>query len=120
MATLQALDEVGGSSSHPLEWLFELPAFATLNKAERALVLKPDQGGSRDIHAGTAETVVDSRLLLEKGAFESGKKDRLMGLRLLFAWAEREVEEGREMMWIRREVVERLKAEMWMLMGDDS
>lgn len=120
-ATIQALNEGDGSStsSQSLEWLFELPAFANLTKAERALVLPPDRGGASDVHAGTQATVVDARLVLENATLDSGKKDRLLGLRLLFAWADKAVAEGRDMQWIRMEVVERLKARVWMLADDE-
>jgi anaphase-promoting complex subunit 1 len=113
-ATLQALNDDDGTSSHSLEWLFELPAFASLTKAERALVIPPHHGGSSDIHTGTKETVVDARLVLENATIDSGKRDRLLGLKLLFEWADGRVAEGRDMLWIRREVVERLKARVWM------
>jgi len=114
-ATLQALNDMESSSSQSLEWLFELPVFATLTKAERALVLPPDNGGASDVHAGTKETVIDSRLVLESATLDSGKRDRLEGLRLLFEWAEKEEGEGREVQWIRMEVVQKLKARVWML-----
>jgi anaphase-promoting complex subunit 1 len=114
-ATLQALNDVASSSSHSLEWLFELPAFASLTTAERALVLPPDHGGASDIHASTDQTVVDSRLVLENATLDSGKRDRLLGLRLLFDWADQATSEGKDMQWIRREVVERLKARVWMM-----
>ncbi|PQE20624.1 anaphase-promoting complex subunit 1 protein [Rutstroemia sp. NJR-2017a BBW] len=112
-ATLQALDEVGNATSQPLQWLFDLPAFATLTKAERALVLGPDCGGARDIHAGTAQTSVDSRLVLEHATLDSGSKDRLLGLRLMFEWADKAMSEEKEMRWIRKEVVQRLQARVW-------
>jgi anaphase-promoting complex subunit 1 len=118
-ATLQALNDVDGTSTQSLEWLFELPAFATLTKAERALVLPPDRGGASDIHAGTEETVVDARLVLENASLDSGKKDRLLGLKLLFEWADKAMSEGREIQWIRKEVVERLKARVWMMAKED-
>jgi anaphase-promoting complex subunit 1 len=114
-ATLQALNDGAGTSSNSLEWLFELPAFAGLTKAERALVLPPNHGGASDIHASTDQTVVDSRLVLENATLDSGKRDRLLGLRLLFDWADRATSDGKDMQWIRREVVERLKARVWML-----
>jgi len=113
-ATLQALNDDDGTSSHSLEWLFELPAFASLTKAERALVIPPHHGGSSDIHTGTKETVVDARLVLENATIDSGKRDRLLGLKLLFEWADARLAEGGDMLWIRREVVERLKARVWM------
>jgi anaphase-promoting complex subunit 1 len=118
-ATLQALNDGDGTTSHPLEWLFELPAFASLTKAERALVIPPDQGGAGDVHAGTDETVVDARLVLENATLESGKKDRLLGLKLLFEWADQAIAEEKDMQWIRREVVERLKARVWVVAGEE-
>ena len=114
-ATLQALNDVDGAAPQALEWLFELPAFAGLTKAERALVLPPDRGGASIVHAGTEETVVDARLILENATLESGKRDRLQGLRLLFEWADQATSEGKDMQWIRREVVERLKARVWIM-----
>jgi anaphase-promoting complex subunit 1 len=118
-ATLQALNDVNESSSQSLEWLFELPAFANLTKAERALVLPPDNGGASDVHAGTAETVIDTRLVLEHATLDSGKRDRLLGLRLLFEWADQATREGRDAQWIRREVIERLKTSVWMLAKEE-
>lgn len=113
-ATLQALNDVDSEAPQSLEWLFELPAFATLTKAEMALVLPPGRGGASDIHAGTEETVVDSRLVLENATIDSGKRDRLLGLKLLFEWADMVTRDGKDMQWIRKEVVERLKARVWM------
>lgn len=110
--TLQALNDIDGAPPHALEWLFELDAFKTLTKAERALVLPPDGAGKR---SGLTETVVDTRLILENATLESGNRDRLMGLRLLFEWAEKQVREKREPQWVRMEVVERLKARVWMM-----
>ncbi|EHL02513.1 putative Negative regulator of mitosis [Glarea lozoyensis 74030] len=46
-STLQALNDATPSSAHSLQWLFRLPAFASLSKAEQALVLPPDQGGAK-------------------------------------------------------------------------
>ncbi|KAJ5046374.1 uncharacterized protein L3040_003618 [Drepanopeziza brunnea f. sp. 'multigermtubi'] len=118
-ATLQALNEGEGTASQSLEWLFELPAFKSLSKAERALVLPPDQGGASDVHAGTDETVVDARLVLENGSLDSGKRDRLLGLRLLFEFADQAAREGKEMQWIRMEVVDRLKAKVWKMTSEE-
>ncbi|KAE8441418.1 hypothetical protein EG329_004974 [Mollisiaceae sp. DMI_Dod_QoI] len=119
-ATIQALNDSTTNTPPALEWIFGLPAFASLTKAERALVLPPDHGGAIDVHAGTAETVVDARLVLEHATLDSGKKDRLLGLRLLFEWADQATSEGRDVRWIRREVVERLKAKTWMVASEDS
>ena len=114
-ATLQALNDIDSAPPQSLEWLFTLPAFSTLTKAERALVLPPDHGGSSNLHAGTAQTPVDARLVLEHATLDSGNRDRLMGLRLLFEWAEKEIEDGKELQWVRGEVLERLKARVWMV-----
>ncbi|KAL2072126.1 hypothetical protein VTL71DRAFT_11469 [Oculimacula yallundae] len=114
-ATLQALNDVDFTPSQSLEWLFELPSFASLTKAERALVLPADRGGAGDVHAGTDETVVDARLVLENASLDSGKRDRLLGLRLLFEFADQAAGEGRDMLWIRKEVVDRLKAKVWVM-----
>ena len=114
-ATLHALDDTNATIPHPLEWVFTLPAFETLTKAERALVLSHDHGGPSDLHAGTAETVVDSKLVLEHASIESGKRERLKGLRMLFMWADDMAREGKEIIWIRMEVVQRLKGRVWLL-----
>jgi anaphase-promoting complex subunit 1 len=119
IATLQALNDVNSESPQSLEWLFELPAFAALTKAEMALVLPPDRGGASDSHAGTEETVVDTRLVLEDATLESGKRDRLLGLRLLFEWADQAKTEGRDMQWIRKEVIEKLQARVWMMAKEE-
>jgi anaphase-promoting complex subunit 1 len=118
-ATLLALNEVGESNTQSLDWIFELGAFASLSKAERALVLPSDHGGARDVHAGTDETVVDARLVLENATLDSGKRDRLLGLKLLFDWADQATNEGVEMQWIRREVIERLKARVWIMATEE-
>lgn len=114
-ATLMALNEVDETNPQSLDWLFELSAFSSLSKAERALVLPPDHGGASDVHAGTDETVIDARLVLENASLDSGKRDRLLGLKLLFEWADQEMSEGMNMQWIRREVIERLKARVWVM-----
>ncbi|PVH76066.1 hypothetical protein DL98DRAFT_303227 [Cadophora sp. DSE1049] len=118
-ATLQALNDVDVTPSQSLEWLFELPAFASLTKAERALVLPSDHGGAGDVHAGTDETVVDARLVLENVSLDSGNRDRLLGLRLLFEFADQAASEGKDMQWIRREVVDRLKAKVWQMATEE-
>jgi anaphase-promoting complex subunit 1 len=114
-ATLQALDDTDSAIRQPLEWLFELPVFKTLTTAERALVLPPETNGGNMLNAATEGTLVDTRLILEKATLRSGKKDRLHGLRFLFEWASKMQDEGREMQWIRREVLEKLKAQVWIM-----
>jgi anaphase-promoting complex subunit 1 len=118
-ASLQAFDDTDGSSwsqSQPLEWLFNLDAFKNLTKAERALVLGTEYGAAG---MDTETTLVDTRLVLEKASLDSGKRDRLQGLKLLFAWKEEIERRGGEMHWIRGSVVDGLKARVW-LMGSEN
>jgi len=114
-ATLQALGERDGALRQPLEWIFDLPAFSNLTKAERALVLPPENTSANSLHAAAEGTVVDTRLVLECASLNSGKRDRLLGLRLLFEWADEMERRGDSVRWIRGEVVEALRAKVWML-----
>ncbi|KAI9885918.1 MAG: hypothetical protein M1823_002291 [Watsoniomyces obsoletus] len=88
-----------------------------------------DQGGMMMISdASTTETnLVDSRLVLELQCLQAERADQLRNLRLLFAYAERATEGGREgngdqeremipLRWIKMEVVERLRATVWKTM----
>ena len=111
-ATLQALDEGSEGKRQPLEWLWELDAFKGFTSAERALVLP---SGDKPVVRGMQGTLVDTRLVLEKATLESGNRARLEGLKELFGWAEKMTECGREPEWIRNEVVEALKARVWMM-----
>lgn len=114
-ATLQALGDRDGTIRQPLEWLFDLPAFTNLTKAERALVLPPESSNGDALHTGSQGNVVDARLVLENASLNSGKRDRLLGLRLLFDWVDQQERKGRPTKWIRGEVVEALKASAWMM-----
>lgn len=67
------------------------------------------------MHTGTEATLVDTRLVLEKASLMSGKRDRLQGLKLLFEWAGKMQDEGKDLQWIRREVLERLQAQVWVM-----
>lgn len=115
-ATLQALNDTDGNERQPLEWLFELDVFKGLTAAERALVCPPENAA---VKKGMEGTLVDARLVLEKASLQSGKRDRLLGLRALFEWAGGMQREGREMQWVRREVVDRLRARAWMMGMDE-
>ena len=93
-------------------WIFSLPAFAEFELEEFGLVL-PNSVERNGVHVGLdgRGTVVDDRLVLRR-AVEGWDRDKLWNLRLLFAWAERQVDEesrGR-MRWLGREVVEGLQA----------
>ncbi|KAI9680873.1 MAG: Anaphase-promoting complex subunit 1 [Caeruleum heppii] len=135
-ATLKALDDTE-TSTHPLEWILDLPSFGRLDRAERALVLPPDAGSV--LHASTESTLVDARLMLERACLDEGRADRLRNLRLLFEWTEKLEQDAEEALaeaddggvagtvmsggkWITREVVDRLRAAVWMMareMGGD-
>jgi anaphase-promoting complex subunit 1 len=119
-STLHALDDTDGAVRQPLEWLFDLPVFKMLTTAEKALVLPPDNNGGSVLHAGTEGTLIDARLVLEKASLMSGNKNRLLGLKLLFEWASKMQDEGKEMQWVRREVLEKLKAQVWMMAMEGS
>jgi anaphase-promoting complex subunit 1 len=77
----------------PLEWVFTLPSLADVSRAERDAVLDRfgtvGDGGLGDGEG--AGTAVDARLVLRSGLDDGGcwSRDRLLGLRLLFEWAER-------------------------------
>jgi len=87
----------GQGGKDPLEWLFTLPSLQSLSRAERAVVLdrfgfaSAAGFGAPDV-AGTSEaatTAVDARLVLRSGLEDGWSRDRLVGLRMLFEWAER-------------------------------
>ncbi|POS83711.1 hypothetical protein EPUL_004084 [Erysiphe pulchra] len=125
-ASFLALSDAEYTLTHPLEWIFNLNAFKSLTKAERALVLPSSlssststvtmTGGASDRDIETRGTVVDVRLVLENATLDSGKKDRLLGLKLLFDWVDRAASGDCDTLWIRKEVVERLKTKMWIMM----
>lgn len=71
----------------PMEWIFTLEALRGLTHAERMLVLDLAGGGGGVGEGETATTAVDTRLVLQDG-LEGWSRDRLLGLRLLFAWAD--------------------------------
>ena len=110
-ATMQALNDA--ESAHQLttqafRWIFTLPSFSGLNRAEQALLLPAE--ASSAIYKGTRTTVIDDWLVLEKACLESGRAERLWNLRILFAWADKLNRRGEESGWLGKEVVERLRA----------
>ena len=115
-ATLQALNDVQTmhqASKHIFDWIFELPSFAGFDRAERTLVLPTE--GTLLLYNKTRTTVVDDRLVLENACLDSGKTERLWNLRLLFAWADRARRTKGELRWIGKEVVEALRASVWLV-----
>lgn len=102
-ATMQALNDAQSArrvGRQIFEWVFTLPTFANLDRAERALVLPPDSANA--VYKATRGTAVDDRLVLETACLESGKSERLWNLRLLFAWDEVSKEGGSGGGWGRR------------------
>jgi anaphase-promoting complex subunit 1 len=108
-----ALAEIGPSTNaasstgvrgDPLEWVFDQPALSGLTQAERALVL--DRSDTAD---ESSSSMVDARLVLE-GDVDGTSRDALLGLRLLFEWAEKRGEGSR---WLRDSVIESLKGRVW-------
>ncbi|KAK4187333.1 hypothetical protein QBC35DRAFT_532579 [Podospora australis] len=94
-ATLRALEDGGVSGGKdtatqhdPLEWVFDLDSFRDLTHAERALVLDRLGSGGGIGEGEGASTAVDTKLVLQSG-LNSWSRDRLVGLKLLFEWAER-------------------------------
>jgi anaphase-promoting complex subunit 1 len=62
------------------------------------------------VHTDERATVIDDRLVLSNSV-ESGDRNELWNLRLLFEWADKAREDGNERLrWIGNEVVEALKA----------
>ena len=76
-----------GGKPDPLDWIFGLGALRDVTHAERALVLDRVGGGGTD-EADGASSAVDARLVLE-ASMEGWSRDGLLGLRLLFEWADR-------------------------------
>jgi anaphase-promoting complex subunit 1 len=99
-ATLRALGSMNGALAEAgggvdrvgvaLGWVFHLDALKNLTRAERSIVLdRLGSGGGVGDGLGST-TAVDARLVLRAGLdVGSWSRDRLLGLRLLFEWAER-------------------------------
>ncbi|KAK5657541.1 hypothetical protein OQA88_3114 [Cercophora sp. LCS_1] len=91
-ATLRALSGHDASFNpadrEPMEWVFELDALRGLTHAERAVVLDRTGAGGGVGEGEGASTAVDVRLVLKRG-LDGISRDRLLGLRLLFEWADR-------------------------------
>ncbi|KAK1760295.1 hypothetical protein QBC47DRAFT_366829 [Echria macrotheca] len=90
-ATLRALGNEtgrGDAEQEPLEWLFGLDALKNLTHAERAIVLDRVNSGGGVGEGEGASTAVDAKLVLRSG-LDGWSRDRLLGLKLLFEWADR-------------------------------
>ncbi|MCJ1326072.1 Anaphase-promoting complex subunit 1 [Thelotrema lepadinum] len=120
-ATMQALNDQqmkNQISRQAFEWVFDLPSFATFDRAEKALVLPNET--SAMLHLAGRTTVMDDRLALEQECIKSGQAERLWNLRVLFAWADRTRKEGKEVAWLGKEVVEALRAKVALMWRDES
>ncbi|KAF2085350.1 hypothetical protein K490DRAFT_46706 [Saccharata proteae CBS 121410] len=108
-ATLMALNDTQSSQTTRAmwDWIFDLPVFADLSKADIGLILPAEAAGA--IHTDMNGTVVDDRLMVRSAA-KSWDRDRLAQLKLLFVWAERVQSEGGKLRWLGKEVVEGLKS----------
>lgn len=121
------------SADDPLSWVFGLSNLKGLTHAERELVLdRLAAGGSEGATAGCS---VDARLVLES-VIDGSSHDGLLGLRLLFDWADRregipqrrdeenerkaddEGEGDGGSWWMRDSVIDALKGKVW-LAGQD-
>jgi len=71
-----------------MEWVFTLDALKDLTYSERAMVLDRLGSGGGVGEGEGGSTAVDARLVLRSG-LDGWSRDRLLGLRLLFEWAER-------------------------------
>lgn len=110
--TLSALHEEamkkapGASKTMNWEWLFSLPAFQDFRKTEFGLVVPGDDSSINGIDGKAS--VVDDRLVLARDT-KRNDRDRLWNLRLLFAWAEKQAEDGGDLKYLGMDVVQSLK-----------
>ena len=114
--TLQALTDtqsIGQAVVQVVEWLYQLTSLRHFDVAERALV-SPPPDTAMALHKLVRTTVVDDRIVLETACLESGRAERLWNLRLLFAWADSAKEKGERLGWLGEEVVEGLRAAVWL------
>ncbi|KAL2266823.1 hypothetical protein VTJ83DRAFT_6175 [Remersonia thermophila] len=75
----------------PLDWVLDLPSLSgILSQAEREMVLDPFSVASGVSEGKGANTAVDARLALRAGLDGTSglSRDRLLGLKLLFEWAD--------------------------------
>lgn len=100
---LQALDDIEKLKA-PLEWIGSLSAFAGLDKAEKALIIREGESGGGEC--------IDERLELEYALRSAVNRGRLRGVAAVAA--RREGEGG---LWISDETAENLRAGVWIRGG---
>jgi anaphase-promoting complex subunit 1 len=88
-ATLIALGHSGMNTDRdPFEWVFTLEALRGLTHSERAVVMDRLGSGGGVGEGEGATTAVDAKLVLRSG-LDGWSRDKLLGLKLLFEWADR-------------------------------
>ncbi|KAL8994575.1 MAG: hypothetical protein Q9169_005493 [Polycauliona sp. 2 TL-2023] len=114
-ATILALNDAqsaGQLGRQVFDWIFTLPAFSGLDRANQALVLPADLANvMKQASRGSA---VDDALVLSTGCMQSGRSERLWNLRLLFAWADALNGRNRRWGWLKEEFVTKLRAELYL------
>jgi anaphase-promoting complex subunit 1 len=98
-AALQALDDVENLKA-PMEWVGKLGAFAGLDKAEKALIIREGERGGGEC--------VDDRLELEYALKVGSNRSRLRSVAVVAAR-----KEGEGGLWVGDETVENLRAGVW-------
>lgn len=120
------------SDENPFEWLFSLNSLKDFDSKERSLLLDPYDSASGQL---LADSAVDSRLEIERGLLPDSEadavsKDKLWQVRALLQWFDRFDKEDEEMdkansdevrwgsgLWVRREIVERVRSRVWEMMN---
>ncbi|KAA8899256.1 hypothetical protein FN846DRAFT_990300 [Sphaerosporella brunnea] len=102
-AALQALDDVENHKA-PMEWVGKLSAFAGLDKAEKALIIREGERGGGEC--------VDDRLELDYALRVGNSRSRLRGVAVVAAR-----KEGEGGLWVADETVEALRAGVWVKGG---
>ncbi|KAL8949810.1 MAG: hypothetical protein Q9222_004112 [Ikaeria aurantiellina] len=103
----QAVKQLGRQA---FNWIFTLPVFKGLDRTEHALVLPAD--AANIMHHFSQGTAIDDCLVLRHGCLDSGKSERLWNLRLLFAWADSLGARNGRWGWLRKDVVNELRADL--------
>ena len=119
--TLHALTDtqsLGHDNVQIVDWVYQLPSLRHFDAAERALSLPPDYAAMA-LQKAIRTTVVDDRLVLETACLDSGRAERLWNLRLLFAWADGMKRRGEKLRWLGEEVVEGLRAAVWLKVREE-
>ena len=115
-ATVRSLNDTQTAHQlrhQPFDWIFTLPSFQGLDRAERALVLPSELSvGPAGLVMGTRGTVVDDRLVLETACLGDGRSERLWNLRILLKWAEGCKARGEVVPWLGQEMVEGLRTRL--------